>query len=748
MIKTHKTALTSLILVLILLYTWNFININNEWLNTLGTSLAPVIVALVSSKWMYNAYRVQRGRERYVGLLFSIALIIHAIGNLIWFLGTAANQFLKAPESSYAFWLTAYFLFLAALLYKILIIKPIMSNSYLFNTIIFLIVITAMFFHYSVAPFLASTEHLFDFIVIGTLYPLADIGLLFVSTLLYFLLRHRPERTVILYFMAAFYLQILGDLLAVIMKTNKDYYQLLIEPIWVVSLLCIGYAGVFAKKYPKLESDDGNKDKESFFPYIGVVILAIIAYRNNDWDVDALNIALAIIFFMIISRQFVIISQNKKLLLNYRELAYHDSLTGLLNRASFQKDLEKAIRNAKRENSSFYVLLIDLDRFKMVNDTLGHIIGDHVLVKSAQALKDSLNEECCIYRLGGDEFVVLLQETTHENYKVVAKQIIENFNETLLIEGHEITITPSIGISSYPYNGEDSLSLFKAADTAMYLAKGKGRNNYQLFNDKINEVLTRKMMIENELRRAIQRDELELVYQPKFDLIANNIIGMEALLRWNSKELGFVSPAEFIPVAEDSGLIVSIGEWVMKTAFLQNKEWQNKGYPALRVSVNVSVQQFKNSNIVKTVAKCLLETGLEPQYVELEITESIMQNIEESTKVLTELRKIGIKIALDDFGKGYSSLHVLKSLPIDTLKIDKAFIDDIKIDKDHSLVKGIIDIATNLNLKIVAEGVEHEYQVKALVAYNCPYGQGYYFAKPLSVTQFEKLFVKQLEKIV
>lgn len=741
MIKTHKTALTALFLVLIFLYSWNFIHINNEWLSALGTSLAPVIAALVSSKWMYDAYKEQQGKERYVGLLFSIALIIHAIGNLIWFLGIVANQFLKAPEISYTFWLTACFLFLATLLYKMLLIKPIMSNSYLFNTIIFLIVITAIFIHYSVAPFLESTEHLFDFIVIGTLYPLADIGLLFVSTLLYFLLRHRPEKSVMLYFMAAFYLQILGDLLAVIMKTNKDYYQLLIEPIWVGSLLCIGFAGVFAKKNPKLASYDLSHNKESFFPYVGVLLLAVLAYRNNEWDLDALNIALGIIFFMIISRQFVVIKQNRKLLLNYRELAYHDSLTGLLNRASFKKDLEAAIKNAKSENSSFYVLLIDLDRFKMVNDTLGHIIGDHVLVKSAQILNGALNEECCIYRIGGDEFVILLQKSTHENYKIVAKQIIEAFNETFFIDEHEITITPSIGISSYPYNGEDSLSLFKAADTAMYLAKGRGRNNYQLFNSQVNEVLTRKMIIENELRRAIQRDELELVYQPKFNLMTNEIIGMEALLRWNSKELGIVSPAEFIPVAEDSGLIVSIGEWVMKKAFLQNKEWQDQGYPALRVSVNVSVQQFKNSNIVKTVAKCILETGLDPKYVELEITESIMQNIAESTRVLTELRKLGMKISLDDFGTGYSSLHILKSLPIDTLKIDKAFIDDIKKDNDHSLVKGIIDIATNLNLEIVAEGVEHEYQVKALICYNCPYGQGYYFAKPVSGAQFEKKFL-------
>lgn len=744
MIKTHKTALSLFILTIIFLYGWNLIYLNNEWLSILGSSLAPVVAAIISSKWTYAAYKEQKGKKRYVWLIFSIGLIIHAVGNFIWFIGTATHSFYRAPEESYAVWLIAYSLFLIALLYKIRLVKPILSNSYLFNTIIFLIVIAAILIHYSVGPYLQSTEYLFDLIVIGTLFPLADIGLLVVATFLYFLLRNGQERASGAYLLVAFYLQILGDLLTVIMKTNKDYYQLLIEPIWVISLLCLGFAGVFAREENRKPSriELNNYEKESIFPYIGVLILAILAYESNDWNMDALNVALGIIFFMIISRQLMIIKTINNLLLNYRELAYHDTLTGLLNRASFHRDLEATIQFAKKENRSFYILLIDLDRFKMVNDTLGHIVGDLVLKKSAETLQKLLDEESEIYRLGGDEFVIL---TIKENYKEVAKQMIQTFNETLIIDGHEIVITPSIGICSYPYSGKDSLSLFKAADAAMYLAKARGRNNYQLFDAYLNEVLTRKMMIENGLRRAIQREELAIVYQPKFNLETKEVIGMEALLRWNSKELGFVSPAEFIPVAEDSGLIVSIGEWVMEKAFLQNKEWENKGYPPLCVCVNVSVQQFRNSNIVKTVSKYLKETGLDSKKVELEITESIMQNVEESTRVLTKLRALGVKIALDDFGTGYSSLYILKNLPIDTLKIDKAFIDDIKMDNDHSMVKGIIDIASNLNLDIVAEGVEYEYQVKALISYNCPYGQGYYFAKPVTAEQFEQDFLQQTE---
>lgn len=745
MITTKKTAITTFLLLLALLYVWNLSLVDYEWIRTLGTSIAPVMVALVSSKWMYKAYKGQKERERYFWLIFSVALVFHATGNLIWFLGAASKSFYQAPESSYLFWLLAYFLFLVALIYKIRLIRPIMSNTYLFNTIIFLVIVTAIFVHYSVRPYIESAESLFELILIGFLFPIVDIGLIFVTSLLYYLLRHGQERTSMLFFMGAFYLQILGDLLTVIMKTNKDYYQLLIEPIWVGSLLFLGYACIFARREKRKRNRDeaSINDKESIFPYISALVLFLLVYHSYLWKINALSLALGIVFFMIIARQLVIIEKNKKLLRNFRDLAYHDSLTGLLNRTSFQMDLESTIKWAKVENSTFFILLIDLDRFKLVNDTLGHFIGDLVLKKSAQILQNSMKEECCIYRVGGDEFVILLKESMKDTHKATANRIIEAFSETFYIDEHEITITPSIGISSYPFNGEDSQSLFKAADTAMYLAKGKGRNNFQLFDSELNEVLTRKMVIESELRKAIQRDELELFYQPKFNLKTNEIMGMEALLRWNSKVLGHISPVEFIPVAEDSGLIISIGEWVMERAFQQNVEWQNKGYPALCISVNVSVQQIQNSNIVKTVNKCLTETGLDPRYVELEITESIMQNVEESKKILAKLSELGVKMALDDFGTGYSSLHILKSLSINTLKIDKSFIDDIKEDDDQSMVKGIIDIAANLNLEIVAEGVEYEHQVRALISYGCPYGQGYFFAKPVAGSQFEELFLER-----
>jgi diguanylate cyclase (GGDEF)-like protein len=746
MITTKKRAIITFLLVLTFMYVWNMIFKDHEWVSVLGASSFPIMIGFVSLSWVYKTYKTQTSRERFCWFLISIGLAVHIVGNIIWFWTALTKISFHAPDSSYLFWLIGYSLFLMALIYKIRLISPsVFTNPYLFNSVIFMIVVSASFMHYFVMPYMTKAESPFQLIVIGLLYPFVDISIVFVTTLLFYLLRDTNERTVILFFMGAFCLQILGDTLAAVMKVNNEYYQLLIEPIWVGSLLLIGYAGLFRQKMKEDFSKRENSfiyEKESFFPYITILFFMVLEFQSYHWDINSISLGLALVFCLIIGRLLVIVRKNGKLVLLYRKLAYQDSLTGLNNRSLFKSDLEKFISEAKKNSGTVTLLLLDLDRFKMINDTLGHMVGDEVLKLTARKLVDSIDTDCRIYRLGGDEFVVILRNVSKNECRVVANQIIKAFKNTITINQHEITITPSIGISSYPFNGHDVVSLFKAADAAMYLAKGKGRNNYRFFNSELNTALTRKMQIENELRKAIDRKELELVYQPKFHLQSREVIGMEALLRWNSRELGPVSPTEFIPVAEDTGLIVNIGEWVLKTACWQNKVWQEMGYQTLCVSVNVSVQQFKQSNLVETVYNILKETDLDPQNLELEITESIMQNLEKSKKVLTSLRDLGVKIALDDFGTGYSSLHVLKVLPIDTLKIDKTFIDDITEQDDHSMVKGIIDIASNLKLDIVAEGVEHEYQVSVLAGYQSQYGQGFYFSRPVSALEFEGKYLK------
>src|SRR5690606_14475442 len=399
-----------------------------------------------------------------------------------------------------------------------------------------------------------------------------------------------------------------------------------------------------------------------------------------------------------------------------------------------------------KKHHTLALLLIDLDRFKMINDTLGHHIGDNLLPICAKRLKDTLPSSNEIYRLGGDEFTIIIPNTNPNNCIITAEKILEEFSKPFVIDEYEISITPSIGISTYPNNGTNADELMKNADAAMYLAKANGKNNFQFFNSELNRQLERKVAIEHGLRKALEENELSLYYQPKVDLHSGRIIGSEALLRWNHPEFGLISPNEFIPIAEETGDIAAIGDWVLQTACKQNRKWQKMGFPFLTIAVNVSARQFQQQDFLKKIHMGLQEIGYSPKLLELEITESIMQNIKESTEMLKSLKATGIKTAIDDFGTGYSSLFILKELPIDTIKIDKAFIDDIKEAGDYSMVRPIINMGLNLNLEVVAEGIEDEFQAEVLAKNQCNYGQGYLYSKPVQAHEFEQLLIEGLKK--
>jgi len=585
-------------------------------------------------------------------------------------------------------------------------------------------------------------------IIINVAFQITNLSILFVVTLLYYLSRHSSEKKLMIFIIVGFFVQIIADSSFAYLSIIGTYQSgSVIDPIWMISTLVIGFGGLYAQggaTEPKWDIPDYFKNTDTLFPYLSSVFLTYLVINSYKANLNALSIGLTIVFLIIIARQFIIINKNKRLMSEYKHLAYHDSLTGLKNRTSFKKGICKIIENAEQENRKVALLSLDLDRFKLINDTLGHHIGDRVLMNTALRLKNTLGNQAQIYRLGGDEFVLVFSGANEKKCRVYADKIIKEFSAPFFIAHHQITMTPSIGISFYPENGEDYGSLLKSADAAMYLAKESGRNKYCFYNIELHEQMTRKMKIENQLRSAIVENQLQLFYQPRIDLQTKGIYGMEALLRWDHPELGSISPVEFIPVAEDTGQILSIGEWVLKKACKQNKFWQQAGYPFLSVSVNVSVRQLQRGDFVELVKKTLLETGLDPQYLELEITESVMQNVEESSKILIGLRKLGVKIAIDDFGTGYSSLHILKELPIDIIKIDKSFIDDItEISNNESIVKAIINIGLNLNLDIVAEGIENEHQLEALVKYKCRFGQGYLFQKPIAAVGFEELLKKQ-----
>lgn len=431
---------------------------------------------------------------------------------------------------------------------------------------------------------------------------------------------------------------------------------------------------------------------------------------------------------------FADISERKAAEAQTRYLAEHDSLTGLPNRTLFLDRLNQALRLAEREKEQIALMFLDLDHFKNINDSLGHSIGDQLLTQAANRIRSELRRSDTVSRQGGDEFLILLPAVGSPAHAgSLAEKLLESVCQPFFIEGLELTITLSIGISLYPDDGNDPDTLIKNADAAMYLAKEKGRNNYQFYINQLNEQMVARMAMESHLRRALQNNELRLHYQPQVSLNNHRIHGVEALLRWQNPELGFVPPDRFIPVAEDCGLINSIGAWVLREACEQNLRWQAMGLAPITMAVNVSAIQFRQEGFIELVQGILRDTGLPPEQLELEMTESVMMEGGENVlRKMQALRALGISLSLDDFGTGYSSLSYLKQFPIQQLKIDKSFVQDVNSDPyDTAIVQTILLMCESLGLDVVAEGVETAAQLEFLSLRNCTYAQGYYFSRPV-----------------
>ncbi len=427
--------------------------------------------------------------------------------------------------------------------------------------------------------------------------------------------------------------------------------------------------------------------------------------------------------------------------------AQYDNLTGLPNRILLQDRLRQAIEYSDRNNDPFWIAFLDLDRFKFINDTLGHKIGDIFLIEISRRMEQAIRDTDTIARFGGDEFILILQGKMDENLRIsVLHRLIEAVSTVVIADGNEIFTTCSVGVLAYPADGSTPDILIRNADIAMYRAKELGRNNLQFFTQAMNEKMTTRLRMETHLRKALELNEFILLYQPKVDIRTRKIVGMEALIRWNSRELGLVSPLNFIPLAEETGLITPIGEWVLKTACAQAVSWQKAGFSKLLMSVNLSARQFRQKNLFESIASILSESGLDACNLELELTESIiMSEFENSYKILHEIKTLGVSLAIDDFGTGYSSLSYLKNLPVNTLKIDKSFIDEIILHTDEApIVASIISLAANLKLKVVAEGVETQEQVKYLVSHGCNEIQGYYFSVPATPEIIETML--EIEK--
>jgi diguanylate cyclase (GGDEF)-like protein len=433
-----------------------------------------------------------------------------------------------------------------------------------------------------------------------------------------------------------------------------------------------------------------------------------------------------------------------------KHLAYHDALTGLPNRLLLKDRLTVALSHAQRDRTRVAVLFLDLDRFKVINDSLGHNVGDQLLQAVAARIQSCVRESDTVARLGGDEFTLLLPLTRSEDAAVVAQKLLESVRYPFHIEGREFYITTSIGISLYPEDGTDAATLIKNADTAMYQAKEQGRDNYQLFNAFVNAKALQRIALEHGLRRALANEEFELHYQPIFDLRTERISGVEALLRWQHPEMGTIAPAVFIPIAESTGVMAPIGTWALRVACRQTRAWHDAGFHNLSLAVNLSATQLHQPDLVDRVSAILGESGLPPRCLELEITESsAMASPDTSVKTLYDLKKLGVRISLDDFGTGHSSLSYLKRFPIDTLKIDQSFVRDITSDPDTAaIVTAIIAMAHSLRLKVIAEGVEYGDQSLFLRQYACDQMQGYLIKQPVPAAEFFDLIAADPGKTI
>lgn len=450
------------------------------------------------------------------------------------------------------------------------------------------------------------------------------------------------------------------------------------------------------------------------------------------------------------------ITERKEVESRVHRLAYFDSLTGLPNRQSFTERLIREIQRARHQHDKLAVLFLDLDRFKTVNDTLGHGAGDQLLRLVADRLRQAVrpadlvartdypDEEVDVARLGGDEFTLLLPHLRHgESALLIAQRIHESMHRPFILDGREMVVTASIGIAIYPDDGSDAASLLKHADTAMYHAKDRGRDNAQFYSAALTEEAMRRLDMESNLRLAIERSEFVLAYQPQIDVASGSIYSLEALIRWHHPQRGLVSPLDFIPLAEENGLIVPIGAWVMRTACRDAQRWRMAGKP-LRVAVNLSAVQFRDPGLVDEVAAVLAETGLPAEFLELEVTEgALMEDSAATLQTLNALRKLGLHLSLDDFGTGYSSLSYLKRLPINNLKIDQSFVRGLPADGDSlAIVRTIVSLAKNLGFSVTAEGIETREQATLLHGMACEMLQGYYFSRPVAVAEIDALLAQ------
>ncbi|WP_160721485.1 putative bifunctional diguanylate cyclase/phosphodiesterase [Isachenkonia alkalipeptolytica] len=740
--KIKKMIVTILAVNTMLFYGSKFLFQGSPTVLMLALNLLQILGLVFALIFLHKACERVTNEHRKLWVLLRFGVAAYLIGNVLWIIYGFTEDVLLFSDAAYFFWIGAYLFFLHSLISRIKItVTSRFNRSYVFNVVVFMITMASIKIHFLIEPIFTFSEQALLNWFMSLVLPVLELSMLFAIIILYYLIYKKKEETPLLLVLGGLFIHIAADSYYGYLNMMGGYYSgHPVGLLWLSAIWLVGFGGFYARNSREVSRASIKRNfekRETTIPYISTTILLVLVFYSYNWEINALSFGLSLILIMIIIRQRYVLKENNKLIDEYRFLAHHDSLTGLSNRTSFRRQLKHQINQP--ENRAVGLLLMDLDRFKVVNDTLGHQTGDHILVKTAAYLREFITPDMQLFRLGGDEFAVVYAEASEKKCIAVAERLLRRFQKPFFVQEHEILVTASVGISLYPKHGETVNDLFKYADAAMYLAKDSGRNNYRFYDDALNRTMVRKMKIENSLRKGIEKNQFTLCYQPKVALDTKEIVGMEALLRWHHPELGWVSPAEFIPIAEETGSIVRIGQWVLRTACKQNKIWKEKGLPSMTVSVNVSVRQFQQGNLLSIIKEELENSQLDPGLLEIEITESIMQNTNKNVELLHQISDLGVGISIDDFGTGYSSLYVIQELPINTIKLDKSFIAKIHDKKQQVMINTIINMGKALDLNVVAEGIENENQYNRLLESNCSMGQGYLFSKPIAPKVFEEL---------
>ncbi|WP_217642742.1 EAL domain-containing protein [Bacillus sp. UNCCL13] len=729
------------------------------------------IAPLISTGLLISAYRKTKKKWKRFWLFLGMGSFSYFIGMMLWsyyelFLKVGAETTIL-PEM---FWIGQNLFYLFALLIVMYEAKNRLITFRLFLDILIVMSVAATFYwKFIIDPLLDRNSGLYQ--LVGELiYPILDLGVLFgVISFLIASNRMFTKKSSLL-IVSGLLIQIIADTIFSYLKV-KDTYEVgsINEPLWIFSLLLIGLAGNYHEKtiHKSLPSNFNRiikgKILKHTLPYTSVIFLfTYVVFKF--YEIDTIVFGLFISILLVILRQIITLLENDRLvdslhglneeleskvknrteqleetLTTMEYLAYHDVVTTLPNRRLLEIKLSEALERASNKKSQIAVMLLDLDRFKQINDSLGHSYGDLLLIEIGQRLKSILDEGVIICRIGGDEFSILVEFTEISTVEENAKRIIFELGKPFFIKEAELHITTSIGIAIFPEHGSDFSELLMQADMAMYRVKEQGKNNYEFYHSSMN--MQSRVEMENALRKAIQNEEFILYYQPQLSLSTGEIIGAEALIRWNRPDHGMVTPEKFIPIAEESGIITTIGEWVIRKACEQIVLLKRAGFKPLRIAANISSIQFQQIDFVEVVCRIIKETGADPELLELEITESIaVKDIEDTIAKLSALKKTGIQISIDDFGMGYSSLHYLSQFQIDRLKIDRNFILNIdESEKDVAIVKLITMMAKGLNLKVLAEGVEMKSHLNFLKEIECDEFQGFLFSPPVPIEDFMEL---------